>query len=220
MQRPLHLLLFVIFISQQLYSQSKQPSLNLNFNEKLNMRELGLHEGDQFNWRILDSNQQQITQQQGQGLFQYVFANPGRYHLQISNITSSAHEGCNHETSDQIFDIFVSPFALNFDLNQIQFSSQLTSSQLANGLEISVPFHLEMVAGGQAKLATQALEARFQGVGCRVETKVLNPQVLDHSGDYTIKFFVKGTAEPRSYIMIDFVDPSGKISTYYHTTEL
>lgn len=184
------------------------------------MRDLGLHEMDQFDWAILDSSQQLLTQHQGQSLFQHVFSNPGIYYVQISNIKSAAHEGCNHEKSDQIFEIAVSEFTINFKLDQIQFSSQLTASQLNNGLEISIPFHLEIASEGQVKLATQELEARFQGIGCRVDTKVSNPQVLSKNGDYTVKFFVKGSAEPRSFIMIDFVDPSGKISTYYHTTEL
>jgi hypothetical protein len=220
MQRSTLLLFFFLFYSQVTFSQIKSQSVKLSLSNNLKLSDIGLHKTDQFNWILLDSNQQIITQNSGASIFDYIFGTPGQFFLKISNITNADHEGCKHENSDQLFEIKVANSAVHFDVEHITFSPQLNSSNIVNGVEMTIPVDIKLLAGSQTSITTNDFEARFQGVGCNITAKVLNPQVIHQNGSFFIQFFVKGTVEPGSYIMIDFLDPSGKITTYYHTTEL
>ena len=185
------------------------------------LSEIGLHPDDQFDWYILDSNSIQIEKGQNESLGNFIFNNPGSYTIHINNISNSSHKGCEHEIMKEIIQpIHVSSYAIRFNMEQISFSSTLSASNLSSGLEMTIPIEVTSVPGSMIHINTNELIARFQGVDCSIQSKLMNANIIDKNGQYSIQYHLQGTVTPNSYIMIDFIEPYGKISTYYHTTKL
>jgi hypothetical protein len=216
------LLLVIFFFSTTKFNaQSVNASLNkisLTYNGQLDLREIKMHQGDQFNWALSDTNQNVIITGNQSTLPNYLFSTPGKFLLQITALPSAGHLECNHGGESGIFEVSVSALKVVFDISQITFLTTLDATNLVQGVDLTIPMQVSMF--NTLSLNTSLFKVRMQGVDCSVQTDILNPQIIQTSGNYELKVHLQGQAKDQSYIMIDFIDHLGNISTYYHPTEL
>lgn len=177
-----------------------------------------MHQGDQFNWALSDTNQNVIITGNQSTLPNYLFSTPGKFLLQITALPSAGHLECNHGGESGIFEVSVSALKVVFDISQITFLTTLDATNLVQGVDLTIPMQVSMF--NTLSLNTSLFKVRMQGVDCSVQTDILNPQIIQTSGNYELKVHLQGQAKDQSYIMIDFIDHLGNISTYYHPTEL
>jgi hypothetical protein len=192
--------------------------ISLTYNGQLDLREIKMHQGDQFNWALSDTNQNVIITGNQSTLPNYLFSTPGKFLLQITALPSAGHLECNHGGESGIFEVSVSALKVVFDISQITFLTTLDATNLVQGVDLTIPMQVSMF--NTLSLNTSLFKVRMQGVDCSVQTDILNPQIIQTSGNYELKVHLQGQAKDQSYIMIDFIDHLGNISTYYHPTEL
>lgn len=216
------LLLVIFFFSTTKFNaQSGNASLDkisLTYNGQVGLREIKMHQGDQFNWALSDTNQNVIITGNQSTLPNYLFSTPGKFILQVTALPSIGHSECNHGGDSGIFEVSVSALKVVFDISQITFLSTLDATHLVQGVDLTIPMQVSMF--NTQSLNTSSFKVRMQGVDCSVQANIFNPQIIQTSGNYELKVHLQGQATDQSYIMIDFIDHLGNISTYYHPTEL
>lgn len=216
------LLLVIFFFSTTKFNaQSGNASLDkisLTYNGQVGLREIKMHQGDQFNWALSDTNQNVIITGNQSTLPNYLFSTPGKFILQVTALPSIGHTECNHGGDSGIFEVSVSALKVVFDISQITFLSTLDATHLVQGVDLTIPIQVSMF--NTQSLNTSSFKVRMQGVDCSVQANIFNPQIIQTSGNYELKVHLQGQAKDQSYIMIDFIDHLGNISTYYHPTEL
>jgi hypothetical protein len=215
------ILVIFFFSTTKFIAQSSNAALNkisLTFNGQLGFREIKMHQGDQFNWSLSDTNQNVLITGNQATFFDYHFSIPGNYILQVTALPSAGHSECNHGGDSGLFEVSVSALRVVFDISQITFLSTLDASHLVQGVDFTIPMQVSMF--NTQSLNTSSFKIRMQGVDCSVQANILNPQIIQTSGNYELKVHLQGQAKDQSYIMIDFIDHLGNISTYYHPTEL
>jgi hypothetical protein len=216
------LLLVIFFFSTTKFNaQSGNASLDkisLTYNGQVGLREIKMHQGDQFNWALSDTNQNVIITGNQSTLPNYLFSTPGKFILQVTALPSIGYSECNHGGDSGIFEVSVSALKVVFDISQITFLSTLDATHLVQGVDLTIPMQVSMF--NTQSLNTSSFKVRMQGVDCSVQANIFNPQIIQTSGNYELKVHLQGQAKDQSYIMIDFIDHLGNISTYYHPTEL
>lgn len=216
------LLLVIFFFSTTKFNaQSGNASLDkisLTYNGQVGLREIKMHQGDQFNWALSDTNQNVIITGNQSTLTNYLFSTPGKYILQVTALPSTGHSECNHGGDSGMFEVSVSASKVLFDINQLTFLSTLNAANLIQGVDFTIPIQVSVF--NSQSLNTSLFKVRLQGVDCAVQASILNPQIIQASGIYELKVRLQGQARSQTYIMIDIVDHLGNISTYYHPTEL
>jgi hypothetical protein len=208
-------------LAQSSLLQGNEPNtLQIPFNQHLDLNQLGLHVTDTFDWEIRNSNNEVIVNQSNGDLDSYSFSIPGSYSLSISNIAEKQPSECNHSKLPQSFEIIVSNYEVKFDVLNLSFSNSLTTENLQNGLFLDVPVTINMYSNSAQTIDLNAIKVMVQGVGCDIS---VTPTRQDHpltSGQYNLRFSLKGNSIKQSYIMIDFIDQNGATTTYYHPQKL
>jgi hypothetical protein len=64
------------------------------------------------------------------------------------------------------------------------------------------------------------LNVMVQGVGCAITVTKSGQENPVKAGLHNLQFTLKGNSTKQSYIMIDFIDQNGTITTYYHPQSL
>lgn len=214
-----HLLVTILFASVSILSHA-QNQINIPFGTKISLQDLGLHANESITWSLKDSNQVEITNNNQIGIENYFFSTPGKFRLDVQGLPSSTHSECSHGSGFQeSWLIKVSDIKIEFLTNQISFSTNLTSANLPNGVILEIPIQVAF-QNNSAELKYSDLKVQMQGVDCNVGATILNSEVIHSPGNYTLKVNLKGAARSQSYIMIDFTDMNGNITTYYHSTQL
>jgi hypothetical protein len=93
------ILVIFFFSTTKFIAQSSNAALNkisLTFNGQLGFREIKMHQGDQFNWSLSDTNQNVLITGNQATFFDYHFSIPGNYILQVTALPSAGHSECNH----------------------------------------------------------------------------------------------------------------------------
>jgi hypothetical protein len=216
------LTLSVLFISQNVNSQvaAETSNLTIGLSEHLQFNALDIHATDKYHWVILDAQNNVVSDDSKEALSTFTFPHSGIYQLSLTDIHSTQSEGCQHEHQNFNYQITVAPVQSTFDLSNIGFSSNLTAANLESGLIISIPLEVTLENGTNAVVNLNNFKAVIQGVDCQIAVQNLENSIVSTSGTYVLKFRLKGSARPDSFIMIDFIDENGKATTYYHATEL
>ncbi|MEN9973586.1 MAG: hypothetical protein RIS20_1933 [Bacteroidota bacterium] len=218
--------LFFIVIGSTVFAQSplsqgnEQNKLQIPFNHHLDLNQLGLHVTDTFDWEIRDSNNEVVVNQSNGNLDAYSFSIPGTYSLSISNIAEKQPSECNHSRLPQSFEITVSNYDVKFDVLNLSFSNSLTTENLQNGLFLDVPVTINMYSNSTQTIDLNAIKVMVQGVGCAISATPAGQDHTLNSGQHNLRFSLKGNSIKQSYIMIDFIDQNGAITTYYHPQTL
>lgn len=216
------LALSALFITQKVHSQvsAENSNLTIGLTEHLQFNVLGIHATDKYHWVILDAQNNLVSDDSRETLSTFTFPHSGIYQLSITDIHSSHSEGCHHEHQNYQYQITVAPFQSTFNLSNIGFSSQLNAASLSSGVIVSIPVEVTLENGSNAVVNLNNYRAIVQGVDCHVAVQNLENSSVSNNGTYVLKFQLKGSAKSHNYIMIDFIDPCGMTTTYYHTTEL
>jgi hypothetical protein len=197
-----------------------QENLFISFNSKVNSSQLNLHPNEDFSWNISDSNNVEISSGLNNSINDYVFATPGKYKLKLIGSASTNHSECNHGPINQTWIVNVADIAIQFNLNQISFQPNLSANSIQAGVDIEIPLSISIHPGSNKIYNTSQIRVAMQGVDCNVNATITNPTTISHSGNYILKVNLKGAARSQTYIMIDFIDLNGNISTYYHLNQI
>jgi hypothetical protein len=211
-----------LFITQKVHSQApaENSNLTIGLTEHLQFNVLGIHATDKYHWVIQDAQNIVVSDDSKEALSTFTFPHSGIYQLSITDIHSTQSEGCQHDHQYYQYQITVAPFQSKFNLSNIGFSSQLNAANLSSGVIVSIPVEVTLENGSNAVVNLNNYRAVVQGVDCHVTVQNLENSSVSNNGTYVLKFQLKGSAKPHNYIMIDFIDPCGMTTTYYHTTEL
>lgn len=208
-------------IAQNSTSQgNEQNQLRISYNHHVDLNQLGLHATDSFDWEIRNANNEVVVNQSFGNIKSYVFSLPGEYTLSISNISAQQPSECNHSRNPETWSISVSHYQVKFDVQQLNFSSSLTTENLQNGLFVDVPVTLTIFSDSTQAIDLKEMKVMVQGVGCQISVTRSVQQTNLTPGQHHLQFTLKGNSIKHSYIMIDFIDQNGTISTYYHPQSL
>jgi hypothetical protein len=211
---------FIQSFAQDKNQNESERSLTICFNSSIELDELGIHQSDQFHWNVKDVNKVLISDDSKGALSDFQFPHSGSYNLEISNIKSQQPENCQHGDQNEVWKITVAPIQIIYNIDQISFSSALNSVNLAAGIEMTIPVHIALESIALNEFDLNTLRAVVQGVDCQILVENITEQVIQANGTYMIRFKLKGSSRPQSYIMIDFINQIGQINSYYHTSEL
>jgi hypothetical protein len=223
-------LLFILFslsffqpknlFCQQNIAVDQTNEIQLAFDESIKLTDLDLHVNDQFNWQVFDSLGNMIASNASNDLSIFKFPKPGVYRMNVVHVSTPSLEKCQHSHEPSDFYIRVSPVHVTFNIDQIAFSKTLNSSNLSQGLEITIPVNVSIENGRELSVSDQEINVLFQGVDCHVKVERIDSTLINHNGTYNLRFSAVGSSQAHSYIMIDFIHSMGQSNTYYHPTEL
>jgi hypothetical protein len=218
--------LFFIVLGSKVFAQSplsqgnEQNKLQIPFNHHIELNQLGLHSTDSFDWEIRNKNNEVIANKSFGNISSYVFALPGDYLLYISNIAAKQPSECNHSSLPISWHISISPFDVTFDLQNLSFSKSLTTENLQSSLTLNVPVSIGIQSDYMQSFDLNELNVMVQGVGCAITVTKSGQENPVKAGLHNLQFTLKGNSTKQSYIMIDFIDQNGTITTYYHPQSL
>jgi hypothetical protein len=218
--------LLCLFTGFHLYAQNivsqenEQNKLRISYNHHIDLNQLGLHSTDAFDWEIRNENNEVVVNQSFGNIDAYVFSLPGEYTISISNISALQPSECHHSRLPESWAISVSAYDLTFDVQNLSFSKTLTTENLQNSLILDVPVTLTIFSDSSQSIDLNDLKVMVQGVGCQISVSRSQQQLNLTPGQHHLQYTLKGNSIKQSYIMIDFVDQNGAISTYYHPQSL
>ena len=209
-----------ILFCQQNVPVEQANEIQLAFDESIKLTDLDLHVNDQFNWQVFDSLGNMIASNTSNDLSIFKFPKSGIYRMNVVHVSTPSPEKCQHSHAPSDFYIRVSPVHVTFNIDQIAFSKTLNSSNLSQGLEITIPVNVSIENGRELSVSDQEINVLFQGVDCHVKVERIDSTLINHNGTYNLRFSAVGSSQAHSYIMIDFIHSMGQSNTYYHPTEL
>jgi hypothetical protein len=127
---------------------------------------------------------------------------------------------CSNHGFSGNWKINVSPVKMSFDVESIAFSAPLQTENLVSSIEISLPVNVSFYDSSISQIAMEQIKLSFQGTNCDVNCNYKNPGQKLMAGQSLIHFVASGKASKGTYVMLDFIDHNGLITTYYHTNEL
>jgi hypothetical protein len=216
----LFLFLGVFSINAQLNRKEEKSEIFISYGNTVLPEQIDLHKDDLFSWQILDESSRIIANENTGSLFSYLFLVPGTYEIQITNVQLEQSHDCSNHGFAGSWKVNVSPVNISFDIESIVFSAPLQVSNLAKSIEVFVPVTVSFYANSVSEIAVDNIKLNFQGVDCAVKSSYRNPTEKLSAGRSLLHFIASGSALKGSYIMLDFVDQNGRITTYYHTKEL
>ena len=220
----LYLLLPLLIQQNNVFSQSvgqdSKNSVRLSFGQHILPEQLGLHAKDKFEWKILNAKNELVADQSKGDLFSQEFSLPGNYVLHVDNTKSPQDHQCSHHSFSGSWLVEVSPVQVRFDLEKLSFSNELLSENIQRTLEMYIPVTVLKHNPEVSDIEISKMRVAFQGVDCNVIVKPKNPELKLSNGDYQITYTLTGSVPKKTYIMIDFIDQNGNITTYYHPNEL
>jgi hypothetical protein len=216
----------IIFVSFSIYffGQGYQKidtiqTIYISYGQKLNHELIGLNGDEIGNWIIKSADNITLDSQKiGLGLFDITWNTPGFYGLELKSKHQS-ESGCIHDIHLNSYNVSISPFHVLFKIDEITFSKEFSKESLETGLILTVPVEF-MSINEKQEFNTDALKVNFQGLGCHVKVRSIPQNVLIKSGSFNLQYEIIGIVEKDSYIMIDFYDHNGNITTYYHLNKL
>ena len=220
-KKLLILLLFVpSLIQAQGDYQTKEIEILISYGTSILPEQLGLHKDDSFSWRIVDSTSKVIANDSLGSLYSYVIARPGKYNLEVNSLQGIHDHVCSNHGFSGSWVVRVSPVKISFDVDSLVFSQPLTSENLKSSIKLSVPVEISFFENSITEMAVQHLKLNVQGVNCTLRIDYSSPNAVLREGQSLISFSISGSAQKGTFIMLDFQDHNGTITTYYPTNEL
>jgi hypothetical protein len=211
--KTMFLILFSLAFTTKAQSNlaTGESEISISFGNTITPEQIGIHGHDSFQWQITDEASRVIADQ-GQGsFFSYVFAVPGTFNLEIINVESEQNHVCSNHGFSGSWKVEVSPVKISFDIQSIAFSSPLQADNLSSSIDISLPVHVSFYDNSISQIDIEQI---------RLNCNYKNPGQKLMAGQSSIQFVASGKASKGTYVMLDFIDHNGLITTYYHTNEL
>ena len=222
--KTMFLFLFLFSVSfgsrAQSNSATEKPEISISYGNTITPEQIGIHGHDTFQWQVTDEASRVIADQ-GQGsFFSYVFAVPGTFNLEIVNVEPEQNHVCSNHGFSGSWKVKVSPVKISFDIQSIAFSSPLQADNLSSSIDISLPVHVSFYDNSISQIDIEQIRLSFQGANCDINCSSKNAGQKLMAGQSSIHFVASGKASKGTYVMLDFIDHNGLITTYYHTNEL
>jgi len=222
--KTMFLLFFIFSLVFNLKAQSnlatEESEIFISYGNTVNPEQIGIHRNDSFKWQITDEASRIIADESQGSFFSYVFSAPGTFFVEIISVESEQNHVCSNHGFSGNWKVSVSPVKISFDVNSIVFSAPFIAENLASSFEISLPVNVSYYNNSISKIAIEQVKMSFQGVNCNVDCGYTEPGQKLMAGQSLIRFKVSGIAPKGTYVMLDFIDHNGLITTYYHTNEL
>ena len=222
--KKMFLLFFMSSVVFSLKAQSnpatEESEFFISYGNTVDPELIGIHRNDSFKWQITDEASKIIADDSQGSFFSYVFSAPGTFYVEIINVESEQNHVCSNHGFSGNLKISVSPVKISFDVQSIVFSAPLTAENLASSVEISLPVTVSYYDNSISKIAIEEVKVSFQGVDCNVDCGHTEPGQKLIAGQSLIHFKASGIVPKGTYVMLDFIDHNGLITTYYNTNEL
>jgi hypothetical protein len=222
--KRMFLFLFLFSVAFSIKAQSNRPveasEIFISYGNSVIPEQIGIHKNDSFKWQITDEASAIIADESQGSFFSYVFSVPGTFYVEIISVHSDQNHVCSNHGFSGNFKVKVSPVKISFDVDSISFSAPLISDNLSNTIEISLPVNVSYYDNSISQIALEQVKIIFQGVNCNVNCSYAQPGQKLMNGKSLIHFNASGIAQKGTFVMLDFVDHNGLITTYYHTNEL
>lgn len=218
------LFLFLLSVTFSLKAQSNRSTVEseifISYGNTVIPEQIGIHGNDSFKWQITDESSIVIADESQGSFFSYLFSVPGTFYVEIISIHSEQNHVCSNHGFSGSWKVNVSPIKVSFDVQSISFSTPLLAENLTSSIEISLPVSVSYYNNSISQIASEQIKVSFQGVDCNVDCSVKQSGQKLKSGKSMIHFIASGSAQKGTFVMIDFIDHNGLITTYYHTNEL
>lgn len=222
--KTIFLLLFMFSVAFSLKAESnpetEESEIFISYGNAVNPEQIGIHRNDSFKWKITDGDYKIIADESQGSFFLYLFSVPGTFYVEINSVQAEQNHECSNHGFSGNWKVNVSPVKISFDVQSIVFSEPLLAENLASSVEMSVPVRISYYDNTISKIAVEQVKVSFQGVNCNVVCSYSTPGQILMSGQSLIHFKASGIAQKGTYVMLDFIDHNGLITTYYHTNEL
>lgn len=213
-------LLIPVIVEAQAGQQIQEFEMRISYDTSILPEQIGLHRDDSFSWKLLDSSSVMLANESFGSLYNYKFSVPGTYNLSVESVHGVQDHVCSNHGFSGVWKVIVSPIKVTFDVESLVFSEPLVLENLMNSIEILVPVTISFFDNSINDLSVNELRLKIQGVDCNFNINYHNSNELLHEGRSFIRLNVVGEAPKGTFIMFDFEDHNGTITTYYPTNEL
>lgn len=150
----------------------------------------------------------------------YPMSNPGKYniHVHSDHNVNIADNQCNHELHDKDFKVIVLPYRLIFDMSAIQFSRNLIGGADMQNSSLTIPIEFSSASNEAMKLSDFKLIG--SGVNNTIVGTLSEKDLILNPGTNLLTFQLSGSVQSGTYVMFDFLDPTGRTNCYYYPNQI
>jgi hypothetical protein len=140
----------------------------------------------------------------------FQFTVPGAFQLVLKSEDASAHKvgekvgECNHEEHDKRFQLIVLPYRMEFNLNEVTFSTEIVGGMEMRGQTVTIP--VQFFSFKNESQEFPGLRVLSAGVNTTIQGKTTDAPFFLNPGLNDITFSLEGIASKGTYIMFDFID--------------
>jgi hypothetical protein len=220
--KTMFLILFSLAFTTKAQSNlaTGESDIFISYGNTVIPEQIGIHKNDSFKWQVTDEASTIIADETQGSFFSYVFSVPGTFYVEIISVHSEQNHVCSNHGFSGSWKVEVSPVKISFDIQSIAFSSPLQADNLSSSIDISLPVHVSFYDNSISQIDIEQIRLSFQGANCDINCNYKNPGQKLMAGQSSIQFVASGKASKGTYVMLDFIDHNGLITTYYHTNEL
>jgi len=220
--KTMFLILFSLAFTTKAQSNlaTGESDIFISYGNTVIPEQIGIHKNDSFKWQVTDEATTIIADETQGSFFSYVFSVPGTFYVEIISVHSEQNHVCSNHGFSGSWKVEVSPVKISFDIQSIAFSSPLQADNLSSSIDISLPVHVSFYDNSISQIDIEQIRLSFQGANCDINCNYKNPGQKLMAGQSSIQFVASGKASKGTYVMLDFIDHNGLITTYYHTNEL
>ena len=150
----------------------------------------------------------------------YTISNPGKYNVHVHsdhNINFDDNQ-CNHDLHDKDYTVNVLPYRLIFDMSSIQFSRNLIGGVDMQNSTLTIPVQFLSASNQSMKLSDFKLFG--SGVNNTIVGTLSEKEMILNPGVNLLTFHLSGSVQTGTYVMFDFLDPTGRTLCYYYPNQI
>jgi len=150
----------------------------------------------------------------------YPMTNPGMFnvHVHSDHIPNIADNECNHELHDKDYKVIVLPYRLNFDMSAIQFSRNLIGGVDMQNSYLTIP--IEFLSASNESIKLSDFKLIGSGVNNTIVGTLSDKDLILNPGTNLLTFQLSGSVQTGTYVMFDFLDPTGRTVCYYYPNQI
>jgi hypothetical protein len=150
----------------------------------------------------------------------YTMSNPGKYnvHMHSDHNVNFDDNQCNHDLHDKDYTVNVLPYRLIFDMSAIQFSRNLIGGVDMQNSTLTIPVEFSSASNEAMKLSDFRLIG--SGVNNTIVGTLSEKEMILTPGINLLTFHISGSVQTGTYVMFDFLDPTGRTLCYYYPNQI
>lgn len=151
---------------------------------------------------------------------EFVFSSPGNYSVELASdhVIEKGQKECDHLVHNRLISIVVLPYHLEFDFDNINFSSQLVGAKEMSSALLTMPIEVKTYSGSSINLGK--LKFLTAGVNTTLEGETENENLILNPGINLISYQMKGIVPENTFIMFDFFDNYGLVQSFGYPVQI